>query len=1441
MIQPMKLIGAVCLVLSMTPAIAQKAEILLVSNDGSRSACDDVMDAGTIASITPLRAQSNLAGQQPIVLCHGDQIFINHNGDHDFAGDPDPLTASGIGYAFYSCVPSVSGPELDNITAMDCPIVNPPPPNNGLWFARGSHEGDVVFLNDGSIQQQFFGGRADTMWFAPITVTRFDDDFGILEGGGSCLNVSVNEWFSVLYLNDITLTDFSTPDATSLAGSFSLQGGISEIDGSNYTVTLVNAEDPSVVGTIDALIPHGGTTTFTVPQAGNYILSVTDDNGCTKEFVVRVPNVDPVELHLPDTTVAAEDTICVAITVKNWNDVFSFAYSLAWDASILQFINVQSIHPSIRDIFRDEDATATGVLPLVWIDFAVNGLSLPDDEILFELCFKAIGPPGSSSPVAFTSNPTDITITGETEDIPILLDPGTIEITIPDQVKLYVSACYNGVTSDGGLIIFGGEDPYTYEIRDDATRLTIVNISGVDGATFIPLSVATRRFTIVVTDDNGVEDRQSIDLADSPIAVDTTVVDPTCSNSGDGKIILHGITGGAANEPYRTTWTGPGLQRQNLDSLTDLNAGDYSIIVVDAYGCTDTTYIQLEDDTLMASFNSTPAVCEGRTGSITTDVIGSGSDFNFVWTDVGGSQLADTTVSRSHTLADVRPGKYFLTLSRGICSVQDSFTLGTLKSLAISLDSTSDVTCNGLTDGMLGISVGVDLNKAAPYTFAWSQPITDSILYDTATVLSQLGAGTYGVTVTDGSGCEVAGEFEVDEPSPIRMTPFVVQPSCPNGMDGRIEGLGINGGTPYQGRAEYDFSWYEIIGNTSTLLNVRNISGIVDLTAGTYGVAVLDANGCYDSTTVTLADGPTIRIILDQANVCPGDSAALLHVEGDLAGNTIAWSTGESTEIISDLRAGVYAVSVTETNMTGTCTAVDSIELVDPVINVTVNTPMQFDPQNQCHEPNLGFIYSLDIDVGGPKRYQWHSFNDTVTANPFVVIDEDGLYPFSVLNADGCVVYDSVIDARFPERIMVSLDTSQITCFGADDGSITVTASGRGGVFNFAWNDGRTWPIAVNTFPRPNLAPGIYQVTLTDPADSTCMSEIQVAINEPDSLQLVVDPTRTQNIRCFGQSNGQIGLDWIGGNRDAAPTITWTGGAAMNTLSAANLDAGDYTIVLTDSKGCQDSASVTITEPDRILARIPAPQEPACQGFQTVVTVDTASGGSGSAYTFSVDNGPSQLLTNQVPIFAGDHLITVFDGLGCKLDTTISVSEPAAISVDLGEDLELDLGDSIQLVPIVNSGAPAATFSWTPVELLSCMDCGDPVARPIDDQVFVVNVVDIDGCQATDEIMIRVDKSRKVFIPNGFSPNGDGFNDNFIVFGGTGAVRILSAGVFNRWGEMVSKYDGDAFPSDRSGLQIWDGVYAGEQADIGVYVYLVEIEFFDGRILTYRGDVTLVK
>jgi len=150
-----------------------------------------------------------------------------------------------------------------------------------------------------------------------------------------------------------------------------------------------------------------------------------------------------------------------------------------------------------------------------------------------------------------------------------------------------------------------------------------------------------------------------------------------------------------------------------------------------------------------------------------------------------------------------------------------------------------------------------------------------------------------------------------------------------------------------------------------------------------------------------------------------------------------------------------------------------------------------------------------------------------------------------------------------------------------------------------------------------------------------------------------------------------------------------------------------------------------------------------------------------------------------------------------------------------------------------------AQITWTPTEGLSCSDCLNPLISPVQTMLYRLTVENKNGCADDATILVRVNKDGGIYIPNAFSPNGDGVNDKFMIYGKPeGVVEIKTFLVFSRWGETVWEYHHFS-PNDPAAG--WDGTHRGQTMNPAVFAYFAIIEFIDGTVKLYEGDVTLTR
>ena len=361
------------------------------------------------------------------------------------------------------------------------------------------------------------------------------------------------------------------------------------------------------------------------------------------------------------------------------------------------------------------------------------------------------------------------------------------------------------------------------------------------------------------------------------------------------------------------------------------------------------------------------------------------------------------------------------------------------------------------------------------------------------------------------------------------------------------------------------------------------------------------------------------------------------------------------------------------------------------------------------------------------------------------------------------------------------------------------------------------------------MAAGTYGYTVSDA--NNCSVTQSATITQPGKINLA---TTITNLNCYNDNTGAIATIETGGISPFSFALENNGVSVQTSATGQfnNLAAGSYILLVTDANFCLDSVPALVSQPNLLTNNIDSTNV-TCFGLSNGQVQVLPVGGTPS-FTFALSNGTtngSGLFNN---LFAGTYSITITDAHGCTAVNNVIITQPDSFLISVSPvQSVVKLGDTLQLN--ASSNQPDSVFYvWTPSNGLSCDDCPNPVFNNVYSATYYITGTSSNGCKTSYEISVTVIPDYNLFIPNAFTPNGDGKNDVWQMFGELHNVKQFAVKVFNRWGELV--YEGQDVTKG------WDGTYKGGASPEGVYVYEISLVWLDNRGDDhYQGSITLLR
>ena len=832
---------------------------------------------------------------------------------------------------------------------------------------------------------------------------------------------------------------------------------------------------------------------------------------------------------------------------------------------------------------------------------------------------------------------------------------GNIFISQPSVLTVNTSniavSCNLGSNGSATVNPNGGTPGYSYFWSNGQTTQTATGLS-------------SGNYNCTVTDANGCTiNSGNISISQpSALIVNTTNTAVSCNlgNNGTATVNPNGGTPG-----YSYLWS----NGQTTQTATGLSSGNYNCTVTDAKGCAVTSgnIFIFQPTNLTSTIQQTSVSCNGGgDGQAIVNTSGGTPGYSYLWNNGASTQSISGLTFGSYSC--------LITDANG-CSITKNITVTQPNPL---LESTTinDVSCFNGNDGDVTIIV---VGGTAPYNYIWNTGAT-------VNTINNLTSGNYICDVSDANGCIIPTiSTNVNNPTDLFYSVATNMVSCRGGNNGSAT-VNVSGGNP-----GYTFLW----SNGSINQTINN------LTAGNYTCTITDANGCTKQATANISQPSSLlTITMDSSAVsCNGgnDGYATVYAVGGFPSYSYFWSNSVTDTVITGLTTGTYTVSVSDAN---NCTVSQSVfidqstPLVVPILTTDVS----------CN--GGGNAIATANPTGGNPGYTY-SWNNGMTTKTITGLSS-GVYTVTVTDSINCPSVSSSITINQPSVITATANVDSVSCFGGNDGLISLSISGGNGSYTFLWSDGQT------TQNATGLVVGQYTVEVID--STNCQYFFTYDVHEPStSLSAtanVISPS------CFGNSDGSINLTTIGGT--SPYNYSWPNG--QNSQALTNIPIGTYLCTITDNNGCVAYATGTVDQPQQ-LTLTSSSVATSCFGYNDGSANVIPQGGT-APYTYNWSNG--QTTQQAINLIAGTYSVMVLDSNSCAKSLSVTIGQPIQVGAVLTPTNILCNGDSSGNITVnsVTGTTGPYSYNWSDGH-------NDPINQNLTAGTYYVTISDGNGCSNT--------------------------------------------------------------------------------------------------------------
>ncbi|MGV3638475.1 MAG: SprB repeat-containing protein, partial [Flavobacteriales bacterium] len=1092
----------------------------------------------------------------------------------------------------------------------------------------------------------------------------------------------------------------------------------------NLTFTNVNC-----FGACDgtaSVAPSGGTGNYTITWtpappvqgglsvnglcAGDYSVRIADSNSCdtTVTFTITEPTPFTVATTLAPATCANTCDGSASVTVSGSAGPYSYLWAPAPGAG--QGTNsATGLCAGTYTVLVTDVPTGCDTLVSVIITAppAFTVQATVTDASCSNTCDGIIGLAVSGGTPGYTFLWSPPPPAGQGTSTASGLCPGDWSVTITDLAGCDSTLTYTVGAPPPLVAQLSTVDASCAGICDGEASVTVSG--GTSGYTFLwtpsPPSgqgspaasgLCAGPYTLLVSDANGCDTTIAFVIEEPlPLTATQSQTNLTCGATCDGTAAVV-VSGGTTDYTY--LWTPAPAGGQGTPNATGLCAGNVSVLITDANGCTLTVPFVIGDAVpIQLSLQLTPASCPGTCdGAAGVIVSGGVPNYTYTWTPAPGGGQGTANVT------GLCPQAYSLTVTDAVgCDTTISFTITAPLPIADNATIT-DATCAGDCNGIITLA---PTGGNGTFTYQWSPapPIGQG-----SSNVAGLCAGDWSVTITSGS-CDTTITYTIAEPLPITADLITTDPSCAGACDGTAT-VNAAGGT---GVLSYVWTPAPTSGQ-----GTANASGFCP---GPHQVSITDAAGCDTTITFTiLAPLPIVATLTTTPETCAGPctGTATLAITGGTGTITIDWQPapggGQGSPTATGLCAGTtYSVALTDANgcdTTLTFTIAPSAVIVPNISSTPVS----------CNGSCDGTATTGPSGGTPPYSYTWSPPPPVGQGTPSVSGLCPGTYQVSIVDDAGCTVVAEVLITEPPPIITDAVITNPL-CAGVCDGSIALSTAGGAGVFTYTWSPQP--PAGQGTNTITGLCAGTWNVVVSDAAG--CSQTASYTITEPDPLTLSVTTTPSQCQVCIGAAtatfaggSGSLSVEWV----------TALGASVGNTATVTDLCAGIYLVTVRDANGCSIQQLVPITDSNGEVLTTTNGTTSCPNTCDGSVAVDFVCADPACTVQWSdADGNVIATDVNTVPgLCPGSYFVSVTNASGCISIDTATVVAPVVLTLNISSSPASCAGACDGEATIgVADGTPPYTFLWTPAPPVGQ---GTPVATGLCAGAYEVAVTDGNGC-----------------------------------------------------------------------------------------------------------------